>query len=155
MNCCTNCFKDEFLIGHIRANADVDLCDYCSTEPAQVIDPSQLREYFERFLSLYYPDPDGDVGGVSLAFLIQAFWNIFSDDFDDETLDDLVDEIFNGQLLPNRREFRALPVQATWVEGDESQLDNLWSRFATHLRTKRRFVVDWREIPGIADPVEW
>ncbi len=75
MNCCPNCFSDNFLQSHINAVSNKKgKCSFCKTDNATLIKPDELFDRFEPLLELYEKDRDG----VALNELLQIDWNVFT-----------------------------------------------------------------------------
>lgn len=73
MNICANCFHDEEIKQFINSSSCIALCDCCGHK-GNVIDLSELSDFFHEFLSLFIKENEG----INLISLIQEQWNIFS-----------------------------------------------------------------------------
>ena len=75
MNCCPNCFSDNFLQKQINADSiKKGKCSFCKTDNATLIKPDELFDRFEPLLDLY----EKDRNGVALNKLLQIDWNVFA-----------------------------------------------------------------------------
>ena len=75
MHCCPNCFSDNFLQEHIRANSNnKGECSFCKACHVKLIKPGELFDRFEPLLDSY----EEDQNGVALNKLIQNDWNVFA-----------------------------------------------------------------------------
>ncbi|MFA6761171.1 MAG: RES family NAD+ phosphorylase [Sulfuricurvum sp.] len=74
MNCCSNCFGDDFLADQIRnISREFGNCDYCKSEHIEIINPSELSDYFQPLIDLY----DITESGKSLIDLLKKDWMLF------------------------------------------------------------------------------
>lgn len=100
MNCCSNCFNDDFLAKQINdLSQNIGNCDYCKTEQTVTIKPTLLSDYFHPLIDLYEISVDGE----SLVDLLKKDWILFST-IDSETTKSLIENIlgteFNGLFIP-------------------------------------------------------
>lgn len=74
--CCAECFGDRGLRKSIipSLNPDRGTCDYCGTEDVDLVEPSQLMDWFELLISIYEPDPVGR----TLVDWLKLDWELFS-----------------------------------------------------------------------------
>lgn len=76
MNICANCFNDEEIKQFIATSStSIANCDCCGKR-SEIIDLSELSDFFIEFLGLFIKDNNG----CGLVQLIQKDWNIFSSD---------------------------------------------------------------------------
>lgn len=100
MNCCSNCFNDDFLSQQIKdlskQNGD---CDYCKTENIATIDPVALSDYFQPLIDLY----DVAEEGKSLPVMLKKDWVLFSKleiDLAKLLLEDILETKFDELYIP-------------------------------------------------------
>lgn len=75
MNCCSNCFNDDFLSKQIKdLSKQTGNCDYCKTENIETINPIELSDYFQPLIDLY----DIEEEGKPLVKLLKRDWILFS-----------------------------------------------------------------------------
>lgn len=76
--CCPDCFGDDFLRKQIFPSRKPrqGTCDFCGTTETQLIEPSQLRDYFEQLVNVYDENKDGK----SLVDWMKNDWQLFSHD---------------------------------------------------------------------------
>lgn len=90
MNCCTNCFNDDFLTKQINELSEtVGNCDYCKTTNIKIINPGSLNDYFQPLLDLYEINEDGK----SIINLLKDDWILFYN-LDTVIATSLLEEIF-------------------------------------------------------------
>ena len=86
------------------------------------------------------PDADPSDYGESLGFLLQNDWGIFSDNLDgSDKCDDLIAAICNVEV----HDLWCTIEDRWYVEPDEDR--SAWSEFASYLKTKRRFLLNFKE----------
>jgi RES domain-containing protein len=75
MDCCPNCFSDNFLQNHIKAiSTKIGKCSFCKKADIALVQPEDLFDRFEPLLDLY----EKDRKGIAINELIQSDWNVFS-----------------------------------------------------------------------------
>lgn len=102
MNCCPNCFNDDFLTKQItNLSQDIGNCDYCKTEQIEIINPILLSNYFYPLIDLYEASEEGEF----LTNLLKKDWNIFII-LDYETSNSLIENILeikiNDKYIPKK-----------------------------------------------------
>ena len=105
MQCCANCFVSQTLKDHIDTENTVGDCDFCSSKNVKCLKVSDLHELFEPIFGLYreieygrdyFKDDDPIDHGELLPRLIEEDWHpIFSEDFNEDMLDDFWDFMFD------------------------------------------------------------
>ncbi len=76
MNCCTNCFNDNFLSAIIEANSRINgKCNFCNTANVALVRPEILSAYVEPLLEQYETTTSK---GDDLAVLLKNEWNLFN-----------------------------------------------------------------------------
>lgn len=127
MNCCPNCFTDEFLKSHIEALADqYGKCDFCSNKDKPLINPSKLFDRFEPLLSLYKEDKFGE----SLIDLIESDWFVFN-----RSLGDKLEGLL-GCITDNPDICKSIFIP---VHKKESKSLDQWTQFRDELKHNNRF----------------
>jgi hypothetical protein len=125
--CCPNCFGDSHLSSLIDQTAETHgKCSFCQSGKAPLIDPVQLREYFELLSGIYTRTDDG----VTLGEWFKKDWNMFFG-LDLANTKDLLSEIFQDGNLP-RAFFE--PSSKCFSKS----LDN-WESLRTELMEENRF----------------
>ena len=128
-SCCPNCIGDR----HIRRtftsdpSATLGACDYCSSSQQPLIDPTQLRDYFELLIGCYTLNDDGK----TLVEWFKDDWELFSHekmDLANSTL--LLSEILNDGNV-TRESF--IPA------GNSSETLRQWALFREELLHENRF----------------
>lgn len=168
MNCCEKCFDDKFLQDFIRSSNQHGTCDYCGSAAVAIIDCSDLREKFLRFLDLYeradigtnmYPWESAIDLGEALSDMIQLEWEIFSETLPYEQQRVLLGSIYNGRLRPRDYDTSAIPVDDLWVDSERNfshdSSDVRWEAFADYVKSVRRYVIEWDDIHEVNDPAHW
>lgn len=141
MKICDNCFHDQEIKGFIQANSTEEgICECCSAQ-SQLIDLSELLDYFMAFLSVFKYEPEN---GVAIEQLIQDDWSIFvSKDVCEKILYDIFNKIDIGLTLG--------VVEEKLKEGDElkvSYIDEIeesvsyWDQLKEDLKWRRRYLTD-------------
>lgn len=99
MNCCSNCFKDDFLSKQIKdLSKQHGDCDYCKTKNIATINPIELSDYFQPLIDLY----DVSDEGKSLVDLLKKDWVLFSKleiDLAQQLLEDILETKFDDLYL--------------------------------------------------------
>lgn len=147
MNCCENCFCDEYIIKYIKDNGEIGDCDYCDEGDTLVIDSYSLAHFFDIFFSYYqktehgehyihYVHSDPSEFGDSLFYLIQEDWEIFSESTNESLLYDIVN--WNRDETENYIDDSILFSKATDAF---SYLDAsfMWSQLSNRLINENRF----------------
>lgn len=94
--CCSNCFGDFHLNSVINQMASIHgVCSFCQSREVPLIDPVQLREYFELLSGIYTKADEG----ITLGEWFKNDWNMFYD-LDLASTKDLLSEIFQDGNLP-------------------------------------------------------
>ncbi len=77
MYCCPNCFTDEFIGNHIRANSTQrENCSFCGAQDTPVLSPESLSDIFQPIIDLYAICTEID--GVPFSTQVENDWEIFS-----------------------------------------------------------------------------
>ncbi|RII98057.1 MULTISPECIES: RES family NAD+ phosphorylase [Clavibacter] len=128
--CCPTCFGDAGLRDNIFPDLDrnVGTCSFCGEISSQLVEPEQLREYFETLVEIYDVSEDGQF----LPTLLRQDWGLFSHTrMDDPRVKELLAEILNdGDIV--RRTFIPSPAYQTqsltlWDDlRDEMMHNNRW-----------------------------
>ncbi|MBP0616595.1 RES family NAD+ phosphorylase [Jiella mangrovi] len=74
--CCPDCFDDRELRDQLfpSLNPSQGTCDFCGTVDAQLVEPSQLANYFELLVNVY----EHRDGGKTLVEWMKDDWQLFS-----------------------------------------------------------------------------
>ena len=124
--CCPNCFNDNFLQSAIKATSNKKGdCSFCQKEDVVIIEAEKLRSLFESVLDIY----EKDINGVELYKLIQDDWKIFSLDLNEETSNQLLNEISG---IDSGESY--LPIYQA-----EKQNVEQWEAFREELKHNNRF----------------
>lgn len=126
MYCCAECFGDRVLRKAIRDLSSLaGKCSYCNTESQSLLEPTDLRYYFETLISAYRADS----GGKFLAPLLRDEWGLFKHArMDDFRAKDLLAEILDDHDIV-RQSFVAVPHPgADWLASWEKLRDELMYR---------------------------
>ena len=75
MNVCKNCFADPELKAFISSSKEKGNCDSCGFEDIEVIDVSELIDFFQELLDNFVSSEDGE----PLKSLLQGNWSFFAD----------------------------------------------------------------------------
>lgn len=100
MNCCPNCFNDDFLAKQIKdISVDIGRCDYCKAEKTATIDAVLLSDYFHPLIDLYDISEDGE----SLVDLLKKGWMLFltiDNDIARILIEDILEIKLNSLFIP-------------------------------------------------------
>lgn len=161
-HCCRDCFKDENLRAEIERQGSIGTCDWCGSEAVPVLEPYELHDLFHPLLVSYEQKPpfgdcvDSATWGSSLAESIENDgWKIFSDCLELEDQNSLLDAIRYED-----------PDQAGWRAGcgnwlslgkgfAEFTAEEIWRKFADHIRWKRRFLPQPDKYGFLSEPKDW
>lgn len=130
MHCCASCFDDRGLRIEIipTFSDEIGTCSYCNTENEKLIEPSNLRDYFELLISIYVPDDNGK----TLVDWFKDDWGMFVHPSMDHANSSmlLADILDDGDIV--RKKF------SPSVSCNSDRLD-LWSEFKSELMHENRF----------------
>ncbi|MFZ4798808.1 MAG: RES family NAD+ phosphorylase [Bacteroidia bacterium] len=122
-NVCKDCFSDKEIIGLITSQANIGNCDFCDKTNIEVINISELLDFFKELLDNFQHKGNGE----NLKVKIQGNWNLFSNldsaykvlnyviqniDTEITNADELVD--FNNDILENVNYWNILKDQLKW-----------------------------------------
>lgn len=146
MFCCVNCFSLSEPKETIRDTGGTGACDFCGSVSVRTCETCDLTELFHLLLEhyevrefqLHYLDPDAEITGETLAYLLQDDWGLFNDDLlSSEKMGELLQDI-----LPSINVRDAwLTVRDRWHAEPEAERTQ-WRLFAKHIREERRFIPD-------------
>lgn len=145
MRCCTHCFVSPTLKDYIENEGKVGCCDFCSNKNVKSLNVSDLHELFEPMLGLYreieygkdYFEGDAIDHGELLPRLIEDDWSpMFSDDFDEDMLDDFWNSLVEQEHFD--KDYPATDLSRLYVMA-EGFFEDAWDYFSDYLRTNRRF----------------
>ncbi len=104
MKCCGECIGDRNISREIIPSLSraKGRCSYCGNDNRDVVEPIELREYFEALLGIYIQDPTGK----PLVELLREDWAIFDNEhMDTAHAKDLLSEILDdGEIV--RQKFK-------------------------------------------------
>jgi hypothetical protein len=145
MKVCDCCFKDEEIKGYIVSiSIEKGICECCSEE-SNLIELTQLKDFFSEFLSVFKYD---EINGIPLTDLIESDWDIFASKVAGYIiLSDIDIEIalsyepgltlLENPINPN--------IKVSYIdEIDESIL--FWEKLKKDLKHRRRFLTDISEM---------
>jgi RES domain len=125
MNCCPNCFNDNFLQKHINANSIITgECSFCHSKDSLLIESKMLKDLFTPIVDMYLEDEDG----LLLNELIQLDWNIFNIK-DSSIQKKLIKNIFDNDISTNYNP----------THPEKKQIIEQWESFRTELKHNNRF----------------
>lgn len=155
--CCPECFDDRGLRDDIfpSLNPERGTCGYCGSKDVPLVEPAQLRTWFELLANVYEPNDDGK----SLAQWMKDDWQLFSHDKMDlahakELLGDILED---GDVV--RRPFAPSPSYiseglAKWETlRDEMMYRNRWFLDVSIDEERLRQLLDLLLAPPI--PLIW
>ena len=155
MKCCANCFEANEPRKIIEEQDEINDCDFCGKSRVPTAESEVLKPLFEPVLEYYelveyqkhYIDPEADPSdyGESLGFLLQDHWGIFSDEIDSA---DKCNELIEAICDVKAQDLWCTLEDRWYVEPDEDR--SAWSKFASYLKTKRRFLLNFSDA-GISD----
>jgi len=127
MQCCGTCFGDNFLRVQIESMSETKgSCPYCNAQHVDLIDPVELRDYFEFLIGIYSRDDNGE----KLINLLHADWALFPD-IDDIQSTELLATILDDRQIIGQRFCPSMP-------DDGSDLER-WQLFRDELKHQNRF----------------
>lgn len=152
MNCCIECFLDNYLKDFIRVESQTrGDCDFCGSTNVRIIAPSELEGFFEPVVGLYSPlevgrnilkdENPADVG-ENLGQLIDNDWEVFSDTLGSHERTSLLDAIMNP--YPDLGGER-VPVDELWTDRKDfydRTIEDMWDALANHIKNERRYILD-------------
>jgi RES domain len=167
--CCSQCFKDDYLVSFIRDNGIIAKCFLCGTSRRRALDIKSLKEIFEPLVTLYSPIEDFmpmDMLKVSagdyptLAERICEDWEIFDDyDTTEKFLQACCTE-YHPKHNPDPDPFDpdcAVDEFEIFFLGEydkEKYLSELWNDLKTEVWTKNRFFAGREIIGKLASTIE-
>jgi len=130
MKCCASCIGDQGLRKEIIPifSKSTGTCSYCATENELLVEPKDLRDYFETLVNIYSRNEDGK----TLVEWFKNDWGLFSHPAMDlahskELLTEILDD---GEI-----------VRENFIPSEICHTDRLavWSELRTELMYKNRF----------------
>lgn len=125
MNCCSNCFNDDFLAKQIDdLSTNLGKCDYCKSNNVKVLEEKKLSDYFYPLLGLY----ELSIQGNSLIELLNNDWLILT------RLENDISEILIQNILE-------IEVNKTYVAKNNDNNKNIlnWQEFKYELKHSNRY----------------
>lgn len=153
MNCCMNCFIDNYILKYIFDNGINDNCDYCGSKNIKCIDVTDLSEIFSPLIETYDPEENflpadqlGSLHGKYLSEILQDKWEIFSSDdsmLNKKILEDMFRSNNHSDPEPYLLDSYWQDADDYWGALDENEIDtkNLWEEFKDNLKYKNRFFI--------------
>lgn len=150
MNCCINCFEDQYIIDKIKIEGIIADCDYCGGQDLPTIGIEMLAEDFEKLFSIYEPTTHGDHYnyqihcptdyGDSLEQLIQDDWQIFSDETSqNELLFDILNYYRGLEESLDRHDLYSKSSSAfTYVSSSD-----MWNEFSYAIKRRNRYFPEY------------
>lgn len=146
MNCCKNCFNENYLINKIQNYNTNGSCDYCGSENVKIIPIAELTEEFDKLMDLYGVTTHGEHFhyeihcpsdfGESLEYLIQDDWNIFSDSTNQN---DLLFDILNYHRSHEDMYDSTNLYSKHFKSISSYSITDIWRDFSYNIKTKNRF----------------
>ncbi len=128
MYCCPNCFNDNFLQNHIKANSKITgECSFCHSKDSLLIESKMLKDLFTPLVDIYLEDEEG----LSLNELIQLDWNIFT----------ISNNLIQKELIKSIFDF---DVSSKYSPLHPKEKQNIlqWDNFKNELKHNNRFFPD-------------
>lgn len=132
MNCCANCFNDEYLSNKINTNGlPKGNCSFCHSKDVEIINPSDLMDEFDFLLSIYRETTCEE--GKCIIDCVSEDWQIFKGH----------DRLNSVQLLGKIIDDPSLGSKS-FVPEKLAQVSpkDVWINFCDELITKHRFFPD-------------
>lgn len=137
MYCCPNCFSDNFLQNHIRANRiKSGECSFCKSVKIPLIPPEELFDRFEPLFDLY----EKDRKGFPINELIQLDWNVFG--INGNRIQQKLLKAITGDSDLFKTKYRPVFVK------EQNNIEQ-WEKFKEELKHRNRFFPI--DAPAIAD----
>lgn len=153
MYCCANCFVSPTLKEHIKTDGTDSVCDFCSSKNVKCVRVSDLNEFFEPIFGMYreieygkdyFKGDDPISHGELLPDLIENDWYpIFSDDFDENMLDDFWNALVKQEWVD--KDYPPIDLSALCVM-KEGSFENYWGSFSDYLKNERRFTIEREDL---------
>ncbi|HCE5725382.1 TPA: RES family NAD+ phosphorylase [Pseudomonas aeruginosa] len=126
--CCAFCFQDRQIAREIfDKHTAFGTCSFCQTPQTQLIEPINLREFFELLQGIY---TESNAHGENLAALFKTDWRIF-ESLSTLQAKDLLGEIYDDANL--------LRKNFTPKAHSTSQSLATWTKLRTELMEENRF----------------
>ncbi|QHN65000.1 RES domain-containing protein [Bergeyella cardium] len=141
MNCCINCFENQYIKTIIRGKNNIGNCDFCGAQNINIYKASKLDFYFTDILDLFVTDENGD---RSIGKQITSDYfdhKIFAQELIAKNkVELLISEIIKyytcdyQHLLDN-------PVKLKFQDEEEEKqsLTLSWDKFSEEIKSKNRF----------------
>lgn len=131
MKVCPCCFDDGELNIFIETKSkEKGVCPYCKKEKVDLIDISELLDFFEEFLSVFKKGDDGQ----PLIDILKDDWHFFTEEVDANKL--LSDILILSKS--NLFSFNDLVVYSDEIE----ECVSYWSKLKDILMWERRYIID-------------
>lgn len=128
--CCGNCFGDAGLTWKIQelSNNSVGTCTFCHANNVPVVNPADLREYFELVIDAYKTSTEAKAFDIQNLF--RQDWGLFQS-LGTKTAHSLLKAIYHGIGVPTKK-------YASLV-GQNSEAVTRWEAFRKELKYKNRY----------------
>ena len=144
MNCCVECFKDEYIKNIIYQQSEFGNCDFCASKSTNVYtitaNSDNISDLFTSILQLYIPSHS--INAKELKISIRDDWDIFN--LGQESiiafLKNVCIDIFN-----NNKDIFTEKVIIPEIEDKDYLKEygvvhgNTWTEFSSSIKTKNRF----------------
>lgn len=110
MNCCPNCFNDDFLSEQINSiSEEINICDYCNAENIKIINPNLLYDYFQPIIDLY----EDSKNGSDIVELLKKDWILFSAldiKISKKLIEDILETKFDNLFAPKKSNMNMINI---------------------------------------------
>jgi hypothetical protein len=152
MKVCSQCFNDLELKQFIQANSEEKgTCDYCNSTDVDVVDESEIADFFSQFLGIFALNDSG----VSLSTLIQSDWNLFANEAICIDIVNCFIKPFSPILIDSNQKVSYIDDITVCVEYWETIKDEIkWKkRFFSNISTLEE--LGWQSIFDEKQTFEW
>lgn len=139
MNCCANCFGDQVIKEHINRNKTKDgVCDYCGTSNAELIECTELYDYFVPIIGIYKIISKNESQNV----VKYQLWQIVKRDWPSlfRLCDEKIQMLLKSILYDyDNSFFHSLVIPS--YRTDEVQ-EVVWQKFTEEIKNANRFFIN-------------
>lgn len=140
MNCCSECFSNNYLKNIINSNSAKGNCNYCDSMDVSVYNPVELSLFFQPILDLFSVNQEGNLIDVELERHFQN--KIFSDKLQNK-IKLLLEAIISDETETYKLLFEN-KVVLTCLHDDNNHekikpLHISWANFAEEIKSTNRF----------------
>ena len=145
MNCCIDCFNDNYIITYIKSNGETKDCNFCGSNDIKCMRIERLRKLFSELIDLYIPSAElvkkenrvSKRLSASLAELLQKEWKIFNNDLSIEKQNSILNSILKDSDYDASKK---------WIDFKYNMLLNsgvgYWGMLEEKLKYGKRFIFD-------------